>query len=67
MRIDTAQGPAEVTVDDVDDPAFLLVLTHGSNGGVDAADLLAVREVALKSGGAVARVRRPGRTPPGWK
>ncbi|PRX01212.1 UNVERIFIED_ORG: hypothetical protein CLV66_12562 [Actinomadura viridilutea] len=69
MRIDTAQGPAEVAVDDVDDPAFLLVLTHGSNGGVDAADLLAVREAALGFGGAVARVLQPfraaGRRAPG--
>ncbi|GAA4149942.1 alpha/beta hydrolase [Actinomadura keratinilytica] len=69
MRIDTAQGPAEVTLDATGDPAFLLVLTHGSNGGVDAADLLAVREVALGLGGAVARVLQPfraaGRRAPG--
>ncbi|HEY8480677.1 MAG TPA: alpha/beta family hydrolase [Spirillospora sp.] len=69
MRIATAQGPAEVTVDEADDPAFLLVLTHGSNGGVDAPDLLAVRETALSLGGAVARVTQPfrlaGRRAPG--
>ncbi|MFI0450018.1 alpha/beta family hydrolase [Actinomadura sp. 6N118] len=69
MRIVTAHGPAEVTLDEVGDPSFLLVLTHGSNGGVDAPDLLAVRDVALALGGAVARVMQPfrlaGRRAPG--
>lgn len=69
MEIATAHGPAEVTLDARDDPAFLLVLTHGSNGGVDAADLLAVRSAALGLGGAVARVLQPfrkaGRRAPG--
>ncbi|WP_433469703.1 alpha/beta hydrolase family protein [Spirillospora sp. CA-128828] len=69
MEILTAHGPAEVTPDEVDDPAFLLVLSHGSNGGVDAADLLAVRAAALGLGGAVARVTQPfrlaGRRAPG--
>ncbi|MGK5556664.1 alpha/beta hydrolase family protein [Actinomadura kijaniata] len=69
LEIATAHGPADVTLDGPDDPAFLLVLTHGSNGGVDAPDLLAVREVALGLGGAVARVlqpfRRAGRRAPG--
>jgi hypothetical protein len=69
MEIVTGQGPAHVIVDDVPDPAFLLVLTHGSNGGVDAPDLLAVRDGALTRGGAVARVLQPfrvaGRRAPG--
>ncbi|MFA1550167.1 alpha/beta hydrolase family protein [Actinomadura chokoriensis] len=69
MEVVTAQGPAEVTLDQVDDPAFLLVLTHGSNGSVEAPDLLAVREAALGLGGAVARVTQPfrlaGRRAPG--
>ncbi|MFC4907295.1 alpha/beta family hydrolase [Actinomadura gamaensis] len=72
MEIVTAHGPAEVTVDEPDPgegAAFLLVLTHGSNGGVDAPDLLAVREAALGLGGAVARVLQPfrkaGRRAPG--
>ena len=69
MDIATPQGPAEVTLDAPADPAFLLVMTHGSNGGVDAPDLLAVREEALRLGGAVARVlqpfRRAGRRAPG--
>ncbi|GAA3937365.1 alpha/beta hydrolase [Actinomadura viridis] len=69
MEIVTARGPAEVTLDATVNPAFLLVLTHGSNGGVDAPDLLAVRAVALGLGGAVARVLQPfraaGRRAPG--
>ncbi|MEV4258150.1 alpha/beta family hydrolase [Spirillospora sp. NPDC049652] len=76
MEIMTAHGAAEVTVDEpraaegaAEGAAFLLVLTHGSNGGVDAPDLLAVREVALDLGGAVARVLQPfrkaGRRAPG--
>ncbi|MEV5569814.1 alpha/beta family hydrolase [Spirillospora sp. NPDC052269] len=72
MEIMTAHGAAEVTVDEpraAEGAAFLLVLTHGSNGGVDAPDLLAVREVALGLGGAVARVLQPfrkaGRRAPG--
>ncbi|MBA9005632.1 alpha/beta hydrolase family protein [Thermomonospora cellulosilytica] len=69
MRIMTAHGPAEVTLDEPGDPAFWLVLTHGSNGGVQAPDLLAVRAAALGLGGAVARVVQPfrlaGRRAPG--
>ena len=69
MEVATAHGPAEVVLDEVDGPAFLLVLTHGSNGGVDAPDLLAVRAAALGLGGAVARVTQPfrfaGRRAPG--
>ncbi|MBO2460827.1 alpha/beta hydrolase family protein [Actinomadura violacea] len=69
MHIQTAHGPAEATLDGPDRPAFLLVLTHGSNGGVDAPDLLAVRDAALGLGGAVARVMQPfrlaGRRAPG--
>jgi predicted alpha/beta-hydrolase family hydrolase len=69
MEIVTSRGPARVELDKVDDPRFLLVLTHGSNGGVAAADLLAVREVALALGGSVARVLQPfrvaGRRAPG--
>jgi predicted alpha/beta-hydrolase family hydrolase len=37
----------------------LLALTHGAGGGVDAPDLLAVREVALRLGGVVASVTQP--------
>jgi uncharacterized protein len=69
MEIVTPSGTAQVDLDEVDDPAFLLLVTHGSNGGVDAPDLRAVRAVALELGGAVARVLQPyrfaGRRAPG--
>jgi uncharacterized protein len=69
MEIATASGPARVELDDPGDPAFLLVMTHGANGGVDTPDLKAVRAVALELGGAVARVLQPfrvaGRRAPG--
>jgi predicted alpha/beta-hydrolase family hydrolase len=68
----TPAGPAEVTLDDPpgrDAPAFLLVMTHGSNGGLDAPDLRAVHAEALRLGGAVAGVMQPfrmaGRRAPG--
>jgi predicted alpha/beta-hydrolase family hydrolase len=51
------------------DPVFLLVLTHGSGGGPESADLLAVRDAALPLGAAVALVTQPyrvkGRRAPG--
>lgn len=69
MEIATPQGPAQVTLDTPAGPAFLLIMTHGSNGGVDAPDLLAVRQEALDLGAAVARVLQPfrvaGRRAPG--
>lgn len=69
MRIETSAGPAEIELDEVDDPAFLLVITHGAGGGVDAKDILAVRDSAIEAGGAVARVIQPyrvaGRRAPG--
>ncbi|MFE9785964.1 alpha/beta family hydrolase [Nocardia salmonicida] len=61
MRIDTSVGPAEIELDEVRDPAFLLVITHGAGGGVDAEDILAVRDSAVEAGGAVARVVQPYR------
>ncbi|MEV0237301.1 alpha/beta family hydrolase [Nonomuraea sp. NPDC050786] len=56
MEVMTPRGPALVHMDEVADPRLLLVLTHGSSGGVDAVDLLAVRDAALESGVSVARV-----------
>lgn len=69
MRIETSAGPADVELDLPSDPRFLLLLTHGSGGGVDAKDLLAVRDSALARGAVVARVVQPyrvaGRRAPG--
>ncbi len=48
-------------MDEAADPRLLLVLTHGSSGGVDAPDLLAVRDAVLAIGGTVARVTQPFR------
>src|SRR5260370_30661665 len=42
-------------------PSFLLALTHGAGGDVDAPDLLAVRDAAAALGGAVARITQPYR------
>ncbi|WP_280299304.1 alpha/beta family hydrolase [Nocardia neocaledoniensis] len=69
MRIETSAGPAEVELDEVGTPAFLLVITHGAGGGVDAKDILVVRDSAIEAGGSVARVVQPyrvaGRRAPG--
>lgn len=61
MQIETAAGPAEVELDDVADPAFLLVLTHGAGGKAASADLMAARQAGLDLGGAVALVLQPYR------
>jgi predicted alpha/beta-hydrolase family hydrolase len=69
VRIETSAGPADVEVDLPSEPRFLLLLTHGSGGGVEAKDLVAVRDSALGLGAVVARVVQPyrvaGRRAPG--
>lgn len=72
MEIMTEQGPALAELDEPVRPVgtpFLLVLTHGSNGGTTTPDLLAVRDAAVELGGLVARVTQPfrlaGRRAPG--
>jgi uncharacterized protein len=69
MEVRTEAGPALVTLDEVTDPVFVLALTHGSNGGLDAPDLRAVRAEALRLGGVVAGILQPfrvaGRRAPG--
>ncbi|GHE26592.1 alpha/beta hydrolase [Streptosporangium violaceochromogenes] len=61
MVTPTPHGPAVAEVDEAGDPRFLLLLTHGSAGGVESADLLAVREAVTGIGGVVARVLQPFR------
>jgi len=61
VEIATEAGPARVELDRVAGPRFLLVLTHGSGGGVDSADLLAARQAGLDLGACVARVVQPYR------
>ena len=64
MRVElpTPSGPAVAEIDRPRTPATaLLVLTHGAGGGVEAADLSAVRGAALTSGIAVVRLTQPYR------
>lgn len=60
-EIATPRGPALVLIDEAADPRMLMVLTHGSGGGVEAPDLLAVRDAVVAAGGTVARVVQPFR------
>jgi predicted alpha/beta-hydrolase family hydrolase len=56
----TCGGPGRAELEGEDAAArFLLVLTHGSGGTVEAPDLLAARDAALQAGGMVARVTQP--------
>src|SRR5215831_7906563 len=59
MEISTGAGPARAELDEAASPPVLLVLTHGSGGGVDSADLLAARQAGLNLGACVARVVQP--------
>lgn len=69
MRIDTGAGPAEVEFDGPDEPAFLLLMTHGAGGGCDTKDIAAVCDSAVEHGGLAVRVTQPyrvaGRRAPG--
>ncbi|WDZ85123.1 alpha/beta family hydrolase [Micromonospora cathayae] len=61
-EIETPRGPARVDVDPPAGPATsLLVLGHGAGGGVDAPDLVALRDAAVRAGVIVARVTQPYR------
>ncbi|MGC1210546.1 MAG: alpha/beta family hydrolase [Micromonospora sp.] len=61
-EIDTPRGPARADTDLPARPAStLLVLGHGAGGGVDAPDLLAVRDAMVDAGVAVVRVTQPYR------
>ncbi|GAA4928455.1 alpha/beta hydrolase [Streptomonospora halophila] len=71
MELDTPRGPAlaDIDVPAGGPPRYLLAITHGAGGGVDAPDITAVCDAVLKAGGAVARITQPyrvaGRTMPG--
>jgi predicted alpha/beta-hydrolase family hydrolase len=60
VEIETSGGPALVAVEE---PAgrrrFLLVLTHGSGGTPDSADVLAVRDAGRELGAVTALVTQP--------
>lgn len=60
--VETPRGPARV---DLSKPKgrsrALLALGHGAGGDVDAADLVAIRDAALKAGVSVALVTQPYR------
>ncbi len=61
FAVATPRGEARVALDRPARPVALLVLGHGAGGGVDAVDLLAVRDAALSARIAVARVTQPYR------
>ncbi|BBH64628.1 alpha/beta hydrolase [Actinoplanes sp. OR16] len=62
LTIDTARGPAAARVTAPSGPAVsLLLLGHGAGGGVDAPDLIAVRDAAVAAGVRVALVTQPYR------
>jgi predicted alpha/beta-hydrolase family hydrolase len=59
-EIETAAGPARVTVEQpAGKSSCLLVLTHGSGGTPDSADVLAVRDAGLALGAVAALVTQP--------
>jgi predicted alpha/beta-hydrolase family hydrolase len=61
FELESPSGRARVYLHDVDRPQAGLVLGHGAGGGVEAPDLVAVREVALAEGVSVGLVEQPYR------
>jgi predicted alpha/beta-hydrolase family hydrolase len=62
VEIGTPSGAAVAQIDRPATPASAwLVLTHGAGGGVDTADIGAVRTAALKAGITVVRLTQPYR------
>ena len=60
-EVQTPGGRARVHLHAAPGASAALVLGHGANGGVEARDLVAVTEVALSEGVAVALVEQPYR------
>jgi hypothetical protein len=61
VQVPTPFGIAWLDVDRPRAARALLALGHGASGGVEAGDLLAVRDAAVAAGIAVARVTQPYR------
>ncbi|MFI6229365.1 alpha/beta family hydrolase [Micromonospora echinospora] len=62
VPVETPRGPAWLDSDPPAGPATsLLVLGHGAGGGVDAPDLVALRDAAVPAGVLVVRVTQPYR------
>lgn len=61
IELETPHGPARVHLQPVAGAVAALVLGHGAGGGVQAADLVAVSEVAQSLGVSVALVEQPYR------
>ena len=59
--MESPSGLARVHLDAADGPRAGLVLGHGAGGGVEAPDLVAVREVALAASVSVGLVEQPYR------
>lgn len=61
IAVETPHGPARVHLHGAEDSPAALVLGHGAGGGVGAPDLVAVTELAVGRGLAVALVEQPYR------
>lgn len=62
VKIITEAGAALADLaGDASDARFLLVITHGAGGSVDAPDVLAARDAGRQLGGLVARITQPYR------
>jgi predicted alpha/beta-hydrolase family hydrolase len=61
-RIETPRGPAGIRITDpAGPPVAMLVLGHGAGGDLDAPDLVAVHDAAVRAGIRVALVTQPYR------
>ncbi|MGI8879803.1 MAG: alpha/beta hydrolase family protein [Jatrophihabitans sp.] len=61
LEVATQQGTAQVVMQAPRAPSAVLLIGHGAGGGIDAPDILAVRDAALGLGVAVGRVLQPYR------
>jgi hypothetical protein len=61
LEVESSSGRARVYLHAAERPRAALVLGHGAGGGVEAPDLLAVRDVALAQGVSVGLVEQPYR------